>query len=286
MLQPSPVRVGEIAIAYDAAGEGDRAFVLVHGFTGSRDDFRDVLGDLARRGRTLVPDQRGHGDSTNTGDPSSYTLERLVGDLAGFLDAVGVARCDLLGHSMGGMVAMRFALMHPGRVASLVLMDTAAAPLDHVPKEVREAGAKLAREQGMEALYEAMRARVATDPAVPASTRRAIEAAGADAWFGRIRRKLLAMDPEAFAAIVERLAEHESVEDRLAEIRCPATVIVGAEDAPFLAPAERMSARIPGAHRVVIPGAAHSPQLENRSAWLAAVHAHLDRARDAAVSTQ
>ena len=94
------------------------------------------------------------------------------------------------------------------------------------------------------------------------------------------------MDPEAFASLIERLAEHESVEDRLAEIRCPATVLVGAEDTPFLAPAERMAARIPDAHRVVIPGAAHSPQLENRDAWLGAVHAHLDRARDGATRTE
>lgn len=286
MPQPGRVRVGEIEIEYDTAGQGGRPFVIVHGFTGSRDDFSDVIGDLARRGRTLVPDQRGHGGSTNTGDAPGYTLERLVADLAGFLDAVGVGRCDLLGHSMGGMVAMRLALAHPARVASLVLMDTAPGPLDHVPKAVLDAGAKLAREQGMEALYHVMRARTASDGAVPPSTRRAIERDGADAWFARIRRKLLAMDPEAFAALAERLSEHESVEERLAEIRCPATVIVGAEDTPFLAPAERMAARIPGARHVIIPGAAHSPQIENRDAWLGAVHAHLDRARDGAARAE
>jgi 2-succinyl-6-hydroxy-2,4-cyclohexadiene-1-carboxylate synthase len=279
MQRQARVRVGEIEIEYEEAGQGGRPFVLVHGFTGSRDDFRDVLGELARHGRTIAPDQRGHGGSTNTGRPEGYTLERLVADLAGLLDALAIERCDLLGHSLGGMVAMRFALAHPARVASLVLMDTAPAPLDAVPKPVRDAGAKLAREQGMETLYQVLRAHAASDPALPPSMKRAMQAAGADAFFERIRRKLLAMDPEAFASLLVVLAEHEGVEHRLGEIRCPAMVIVGAEDTAFLAPSAQMAASIPGAHHVVIPDAAHSPQLENREEWLEAVHAHLERAR-------
>jgi pimeloyl-ACP methyl ester carboxylesterase len=279
MQRQARVRVGEIEIEVEEAGEGERPFVLLHGFTGSRDDFRDVFGELSRHGRTVVPDQRGHGGSTNTGNPEGYTLECLVADLAGLLDALAIERCDLLGHSMGGMVAMRFALAHPARVASLVLMDTAPASIDGVPKPVRDAGAKIAREQGMETLYQLLRARATSDPALPASMRRVIEAAGPEAFFERVRRKLLAMDPEAFASLLTVLAEHEGVEHRLGEIRCPATVIVGAEDTAFLAPSAQMAASIPGAHHVVIPDAAHSPQIENREAWLAAVTAHLSRAR-------
>jgi pimeloyl-ACP methyl ester carboxylesterase len=280
MQRQARVRVGEIEIEVEEAGEGERPFVLLHGFTGSRDDFRDVFGELSRHGRTVVPDQRGHGGSTNTGNPEGYTLECLVADLAGLLDALAIERCDLLGHSMGGMVAMRFALAHPARVASLVLMDTAPASIDGVPKPVRDAGAKIAREQGMETLYQLLRARATSDPALPASMRRVIEAAGPEAFFERVRRKLLAMDPEAFASLLTVLAEHEGVEHRLGEIRCPATVIVGAEDTAFLAPSAQMAASIPGAHHVVIPDAAHSPQIENREAWLAAVTAHLSRARE------
>jgi len=280
MQRQARVGVGEIEIEVEEAGQGERPFVLLHGFTGSRDDFRDVLGELARHGRTVVPDQRGHGGSTNTGNSEGYTLERLVADLAGLLDALAIERCDLLGHSMGGMVAMRFALAHPARVASLVLMDTAPASIDGVPKPVRDAGAKIAREQGMETLYQLLRARAASDPALPASMRRVIQAAGPEAFFERIRRKLLAMDPEAFASLLTVLAEHEGVEHRLGEIRCPATVIVGAEDTAFLAPSAQMAASIPGAHHVVIPDAAHSPQIENREAWLAAVTAHLSLARE------
>jgi len=67
--------------------------------------------------------------------------------------------------------------------------------------------------------------------------------------------------------------------DRLGEIGCPTTVVVGAQDAPFRRPAELLADRIAGAQLVVIQDAAHSPQLENPDAWLDAIGAHLDRAR-------
>jgi pimeloyl-ACP methyl ester carboxylesterase len=59
------VVVGSLEVEYDEVGEGERPFVLVHGFSGSRDDFADVLDPLGALGRTLVPDLRGHGGTTN-----------------------------------------------------------------------------------------------------------------------------------------------------------------------------------------------------------------------------
>ena len=106
------VSVGEIEMEYEEIGNGDHPLVLVHGFTGSRDDWLEQMPALGALGRTLAIDQRGHGGSTNTGNTETYTLETLVADLAGFLDAIGVERCDLLGHSLGGMVALRFVLGH------------------------------------------------------------------------------------------------------------------------------------------------------------------------------
>ncbi|MGH7291971.1 MAG: alpha/beta fold hydrolase, partial [Myxococcota bacterium] len=121
-------------LVYEDVGHGSRAFVLVHGFTGFRDDFRERLPALAALGRTIIYDHRGHGESANTGDAASYTFAQLVDDLGTLLDALDIARCDLLGHSMGGMLALRFALARPQRVASLVLMDTAARTPDHMPR--------------------------------------------------------------------------------------------------------------------------------------------------------
>jgi pimeloyl-ACP methyl ester carboxylesterase len=268
-----------VEMELDEVGSGERALVLVHGYTGSRDDFREHVPELARLGRTIALDQRGHGGTTNSGGSEDYTLAGLAADLAAAFDALGLARVDLLGHSLGGMVALRFALAHPQRVASLVLMDTSARPLQMptIPDEVRAALVKLTHEQGVAALLPGMRGRPAAD--IPPSMQRCIEQMGPDVFWERIRRKLEAMDPVAWDVLLRVLGEHEPATARLGEIRCPTLVLVGAEDKPFLAPADELERGIAGAVRVTIPDAAHSPQLENPPAWADAIRAHLARVR-------
>lgn len=271
------VRVGDLEMAYEEQGEGESPFLLVHGFTGDRSDWDEVRAPLAEGGRVVTPDLRGHGATRGTGRAADYSLEALVADLIGFLDALGVARCDLLGHSMGGMVALRLALAAPSRVASLVLMDTAPGPLDVIPPALLEAACRTARAEGMAPIFRVIHAGREGDARAPASLA-AERRMGSAAYWQRIERKILAMDPEGFATLYPMLADHAPVTDRLGEIGCPTTVIVGAEDAPFLEPAEVMAKGIASAHKVVIPDAAHSPQLEHTEAWLAAVRAHLERA--------
>lgn len=271
-----------IEMVYDEAGAGDRAFVLVHGFTGCRDDFASQLPALSAYGRTIAPDQRGHGESTNTGDSATYHFEQLVDDLRGFVDALGIARFDLLGHSMGGMVALRFVLAHPERVASLVLMDTSPHPLGGLPREIFEKGAQIARAVGMEKLHEIARTNAAENARRTAADRRLEQEWGEERYWARQRARLMAMDVEAFEALGVALGEQESVTERLGEIGCPTLVLVGETDLPFLEPARTMHARIPGAHLAVIPDGGHSPQIEAPEAWLAAITAHLRHARGTA----
>ncbi len=274
------VAVRGMEMELEDAGQGARPFVLVHGFTGSRDDFREHVPVLARVGRTITLDQRGHGGSTNSGRESDYTFDGLVADLHAAFDALALERVDLLGHSLGGMVCLRFALAHPERVASLVLMDTSPRSVRMRWSEQARAGvAKLAREQGMAALATAMRAMAAKNTDAPPSAKRVEERMGAEVFWERIRRKLEAMDPVAWDALSRSLGDQDAVSDRLGEIRCPTLVLVGAEDVAFLKPSDELERGIAGATRVTIPDAAHSPQLENAEAWSAAIHAHLARVR-------
>jgi pimeloyl-ACP methyl ester carboxylesterase len=281
MEQIGRAKLGDVEIEWEQSGSGNRPFVLVHGFTGSRDDWADVVPALAELGATVTLDQRGHGGSSNPGVPEAYSLEQLVQDLDRFFDSVGIETCDLLGHSMGGMVCLRLILARPERIASLVLMDTTPAPIGGENAKLIEAGGKIAREQGMATLFTAMRARRLQDPGRPEAERRAEERMGTARYWERIRAKFEAMDPEAFATLGRHLINHDGVEDRLAEIRCPTTVVVGSEDTEFLAPSRRLEAGIPEARRVEIADAAHSPQIENTELWLAAIREHLARARDA-----
>jgi len=131
----------------------------------------------------------------------------------------------------------------------------------------------------MGALFEIMRAGAANGENRPPAMRRCEQEMGAERYWQRIRTKIEAMDPEAMHAWAGILADHEPAVDRLDAIRCPTLVIVGEQDRPFLEPSDTMAARIPDATLAVVPNAAHSPQMENRTAWLAAIEAHLARAR-------
>lgn len=267
-------------IVYEDHGAGDRPFVLVHGLTGFRDDFREQLPALAALGRTIVYDHRGHGDSANTGDAASYSFAQLVADLESLLDRLDIGACDLLGHSMGGMITLRFALARPQRVASLVLMDTAARAPDGMLRAPFAAAGAIARSDGMATLATLLRARMAGEPDRPAAERR-LEADWGEAFWERRWRRLTAMDPEAFATLTLELVDQPPLTGQLAALRCPTTVIVGDEDVGFLRPSEELAAAIPGAELVRISDAAHSPQIENPAAWLAAIAGHLRRVRPA-----
>ncbi|HTO69376.1 MAG TPA: alpha/beta hydrolase [Myxococcota bacterium] len=280
MSRVRKLEIRDMEMEVEEAGEGVRTFVLVHGFTGSRDDFREQMAPLAALGRTLALDQRGHGGSTNSGKLEAYAVANLVADLAAAFDALGLERADLLGHSMGGAVALRFALARPERVASLVLMDTSAQPIRlPIDEALRVRIASFAREHGMSALAKRNREMAAANPNLPQAARAAVARMGEDAFWARIERKHEQMDPVAWDALSSELGRLDSLLERLGEIRCPTTVLVGAEDAPFLRPSDEMAKRIPNARRVTIPEAAHSPQLENPPAWLDAVRAHLAWAR-------
>ena len=274
------IALGDLEIALDEVETGSRPLVLVHGFTGHRADFAEHLPALGELGWTLAPDLPGHGESTNTGREEDYRFDRLVEVLVALLDAVGARSVDLLGHSMGGMLALRLALARPERVASLVLMDTAPGPLRDLPLETFRLAWRVAREAGMETLQRMARERAADDPTRTEADRRLERERGPQWYWERHRRRFLAMDRIAYAELGREIVEQQSLVPRLPEIRCPSLVLVGEEDRSFLEPAEVMAASLPHARLVVLPGAGHQPQFEAPGPWREAVLDHLRRVRN------
>lgn len=118
-------------------GKPDAQPVLfLHGSNQSAHSFDLVSLHLADRFHVYALDQRGHGDSEWARD-SDYSSEAMGLDAAAFIDAMGLERLMVVGHSMGGQNAMRLALSHPDRVEKLVLVD--------IGPEVSEDGAKVIR---------------------------------------------------------------------------------------------------------------------------------------------
>lgn len=130
------VQVGEVELAYRVWGEKNAPpAVLLHCLGEDGEDWRGVVGRLAGTHRVFALDQRGHGHSDW---PGEYGFERWRDDAIGFLQALGLERVTLIGHSVGALAALLLAADRPELVARLIV-EEAAPPLPaRPPQEVPE----------------------------------------------------------------------------------------------------------------------------------------------------
>ena len=267
MAAERSVIVGGHELTIAEAGVGGRPLLLVHGFTGAKEDFVDFLGDFADEGWWAVaPDLRGHGASAKPDAEEHYSLATFATDVLGLADLLGWDGFALLGHSMGGMIAQEIVLRAPGRVQRLVLMDTCHGPVEGLDPEMVAMGMEILRTQGLDVLLELLDSmageRTPSEERVRAEREGYIE-------FGD--RKLADSSPAMYAAMASELVGRDDRIGELAGLEVPTLVVVGEEDANFVGPSRRMAAAIPGAELVVIPDASHCPQFEHPEAWWAAV---------------
>ncbi len=268
---------GRIPLCVAEAGEGGRPLLLVHGFTGAKEDFTEWLEPLAELGwHVVAPDQRGHGASHKPEAEDHYSFDAFATDLIGLLDALEWPRAALLGHSMGGMVAQTAVLRAPERFEALVLMDTSHRAL-RADEGLIELAIALARAEGIPAVLAAQEALGADQPLATGAHQRVLDTRPGYKEFGD--GKMLASSPAMYAAMLQAITDATAI-DRLADldqIGVPTLVLVGEEDAPFRKPSERMAAAIPGAELAVIPDAGHSPQFESPDLWWKALSGFLAR---------
>jgi pimeloyl-ACP methyl ester carboxylesterase len=120
-ITPSRITLHGRSLAYVQAGSGP-VLLLIHGMAGSLDNWRAVIEPLARRHTVVAPDLPGHGLSApGHGD---YSLGALAAVLRDLLAALGHERATLVGHSLGGGIAMQFAYQFPDPTERLVLVSS------------------------------------------------------------------------------------------------------------------------------------------------------------------
>ncbi|PXY31354.1 acetoin dehydrogenase dihydrolipoyllysine-residue acetyltransferase subunit [Prauserella muralis] len=117
------VEVEGRTLAYATLGDGEEHVVLVHGYGGDKNSWLFVQEPLSEHRTVHALDLPGHGESVK--DVGDGSLDTLAGAVLGFLEAKGIARAHLVGHSLGGAVVTAAAAREPGRVASLTLVAPA-----------------------------------------------------------------------------------------------------------------------------------------------------------------
>jgi esterase len=117
---------------YKKFGEQGAHLIILHGLFGSLDNWQSIARQLSEEYQVWILDQRNHGRSPHS-EEMNYLV--LADDLLAFMAAHQIPKAHVLGHSMGGKVAMTFALLYPGKVDHLVVADIGPVPYDgdHLP---------------------------------------------------------------------------------------------------------------------------------------------------------
>ena len=253
-------------VALDYFERGDASglpVVLLHGYTDSWQSYRPLLATLPPGLRLIAVSHRGHGDSDKPA--SRYDAAELAGDISRFMEALGIDRAVIVGHSMSSQVAQRFAAMYPARTLALVLLG---------------AFTTLSRHAAIEALREG--AATLGDPVDPVFARefqRSTLARPVPTWFFET---VVAESLKVPAHVWRRALDAMIAEDcagYCATIAAPTLVLWGDKDGvgPH-AHQERIAAAIPGARLAIYRGIGHSPHWEVPHRVAADIAAFLDTA--------
>ena len=258
---------GDVNIAYQVVGDGPLDLVLVHGWVQSFDAGWEIepierfYRRLASFSRLILFDKRGTGLSDRVPPDDLPTLETRMDDMRVVMDAVGVERAAVAGHSEGGSMSALFAATYPERTQALVMIGSAARtrwapdyPIGATDEEIDALVQSILDGWGTEvirSLLEQLAPSVADDEAlVQAHTRAAMRAAS-----------------PAAAAALTRMSSMIDIRHVLPAIRVPTLVLHRTDE--VLAEASRyVGAQIPGARMVEFPGADHMPWLGDQDAPL------------------
>ncbi len=223
---------------------------------------------LAPDFRGVALDQRGHGDTYR---PSGgYAGEDFADDLEAFLDKLGVQKCVLVGHSLGGMVSLEFALAHQDMLSCLILTDTSSGSQAPTLEETAhcEKFFEVARTKGTGAAFEYD---LANSPATHARYQKHPET------LDRMRKKTLSTPVDGYINVLLASMNRKPVTDRLSEIKVPTLIVYGGDDTPFISASKVLKEGIPNLELVMIPNVGHGPMYEDPNKYNEALSKFLNR---------
>jgi 3-oxoadipate enol-lactonase/4-carboxymuconolactone decarboxylase len=249
------INVGDLTVHVRIDGPpGGAPLVMLHSLGTTASVWDAQAEALSGSFRVIRPDMRGHGLTTCTAGP--YSIAQLAADVAGVMDALGIAAAHVAGISIGGMIAQALAAADPARVKTVMLVDTAMAI---PPADSWTSRAATVRAEGIGVIADAVMARWVTPGFIEAP-----EAAG-------LRAMLLRTPAEGYAAAAEAIAAAD-LSAGTSALTLPTLIVVGEQDAatPVTA-AQALHAVIAGSALTIIEGGAHIPTVEKPAEITAAL---------------
>jgi pimeloyl-ACP methyl ester carboxylesterase len=236
--------VNGFELAYERRGHGT-PLVLIHGYPLDHTIWNPVVPLLENDFDLILPDLRGFGES---GTPTPhYSMDDFAADLIGLLDQLGIQKAAIVGHSMGGYVALAFARCHPSRLRGLGLVASQALPDAPEKKEGRYQEAEHILAHGVRDVAEGMSTKLTADPVLQT----------------KLEELMLRQRPEGLAGALRAMAERQDSTLLLTEFDFPVVLVHGLADK--LIPEERardVRDVVKRGYLIEIEGAGHMPMME------------------------
>ena len=263
-------------------GAGEPAIVIHGGPVLDHGYLQPYLAPLGDELELVFYDQRLSGRSDGVVDSASVRLDSFVDDIEALREALGLERVHLIAHSWGGLLAMKYATAHSGRLRSLVLLDPMAPTAALWRDEQRELAASLVPQDTAGA--GALRATDAFAAGEPAAMEALLRHSFRSQFRDRSRAEELAFHIgedylrriRQFGLIIGDLTTFDLME-ALRDVDVPTLILYGEDEPGASIGGDAIAEAIPGAQRVTIPATGHFPFLEQPEAFLDAVRAFLAR---------
>ncbi len=250
------VTVNGIRMHYQQHGAGE-PLLLLHGLGSSSQDWELQYPAFAAQYRVIAPDLRGHGRTDKP--PGPYSIELFASDALALLDALDVPRAHVVGISMGGMVAFQMAVEAPHRLASLIIVNSAPSL---IPRSLGDR-LRIAQRFLLFRLFGVRGiGRFLAGKLFPKPEHAELRQVFVQRWSQN--------DPRAYEASMRALFRW-SVEDRLAEIRCPTLVVAADQDYSPVAHKEAYAAKMANARVAVVEDSRHATPVEKPEVFNALV---------------
>ena len=233
-----------VKLFYEEYGTG-LPVVCLHGFPLDHSIWKPLVPYLEAQAHLIFPDLRGHGRSPMLSEP--YTMQDMAEDVLKLIDNLGFSKVLLVGHSMGGYVALQFARSFPERLMGLILV--ASHPFSDSPanKQGRLASIRKIQELGIKKVLADFPANLTPDQTVQDSIRPIIDG----------------MSPEGAVGSLRAMAGRSDASDVLSNAKFPVEIVLGKKD-PFISQEQRnkMQLKFQNAEFSLVENAAHMIMME------------------------